>query len=138
MFKNSFFSSAIIEWNKLDSNLRKYNSYVFKIITLKLICRFSNSFFDSHNSIGIQYMKRFRLSHLREHKFKHSFLDSIIMLNLPYISSSTVLISLVNTDHKMLDNANFSLAQTLLFSNTAFNTKNNKNNQLDHWLCSVN
>ena len=39
----------------------------------------SNSFFDCHNHIGIKYITRIRLgpNHLREHKFKHSFQDTV-------------------------------------------------------------
>ena len=47
IFKNSFFPSSIIEWNKLDPSLRKCNSYnVFKSNILKFMRPSSNSFFD--------------------------------------------------------------------------------------------
>ena len=38
-----------------------------------------NSFFDCHCPKGIKLITRlrFRLSHLREHKFKHSFQDTV-------------------------------------------------------------
>ena len=38
-----------------------------------------NSFFNSHKSKGIKFITRLRLvlSHLREHKCKHSFQDSL-------------------------------------------------------------
>ena len=39
--------------------------------------------------------------------------------------SRTLLSSLVNIDHKLLDNTNFSLPQILLFGNTTFNAKEN-------------
>ena len=39
--------------------------------------------------------------------------------------SRTLLSSLVNIDHKLLDNTNFSLSQILLFGNTTFNAKEN-------------
>ena len=54
LFKNTFFPSTIIEWNKLDWKIK--------------------------NSESIQTFKtrlRLGLSHLREHKFKHSFHDSL-------------------------------------------------------------
>ena len=57
------------------------------------------------------------------------------MLNLVFIFSSTVsyivmnvahsLSSLVNIDHTLSDNTDFSLAQIFLFGNTTFNTKEN-------------
>ena len=49
-----------------------------------------NSFFDCHNPKGITLITRLRLglSHLREHKFKHRFQDTINPLG-QYIDSST-------------------------------------------------
>ena len=75
-FKNSFFLSVIIEWNNLDSNHRNSNSISgFKEKMLHFIRTSPNSFFDIHNNKGIKLITRLRLglSHLREHKFKHSF-----------------------------------------------------------------
>ena len=88
----------------------------------------SNSFFDCHNPIGIKYATRIRLglSHLREHKLKHSFQDTLnpicncannvesaihFFLNCPLYSNKrpTLLNSLVNIDHTLLDNTDFSL-----------------------------
>ena len=80
IFKNSFFPSIIIEWNKLDTSLRRYDSYdIFKSNILKLMQPSSNLFFDCHNPIGIKYITRIRLelSHLRQHKFKYSFQDTL-------------------------------------------------------------
>ena len=72
-FKNYFFPSTIIEWNKLDLTLRKCDSFnVFKKEILKFIRPSFNSFYNCHNPIGIKYITRSRLglSHLWEHKFK--------------------------------------------------------------------
>ena len=78
-FKNSFFPSAIVEWNNLDPNLRNFKSIsVFKEKILNFIRPSPNSFFDFHNPKGIKL--RLSLSHLREHKFKHSFQDTINLL----------------------------------------------------------
>ena len=76
LFKNSFFSSAIIEWNNVDTSLRISNQSLRKKI-LDLIQHSTNSFFDCRNPKGIKLITRLRLglSHLREHKFKHSFQD---------------------------------------------------------------
>ena len=79
-FKNSSFPLAIIEWNKLDSNLQRCDSYyVFKSNILKFIWPSSNSIFDCHNPIGIKYITQIRLglSDLRERKFKHGFQDTL-------------------------------------------------------------
>ena len=75
-FKNSFFPSSIIEWNNLDPHLRKSeNCSVFKRNILKFIWPSSNIVYNCHNPRGICLMTRLRrgLSHLIEHKFKHSF-----------------------------------------------------------------
>ena len=79
-FKNSFFPSTVIEWNKLDPNLRSAASLsVFKKNLLKFIRPSPNSVFNCHNCKGIKYLTRLRLclSHLREHKFKHNFQDTL-------------------------------------------------------------
>ena len=61
-FKNSFFPSTVIEWNKLDSNLRSPTSLsVFKKNLLKFIRPSPNSIFNCHNCKGIKYLTRLRL-----------------------------------------------------------------------------
>ena len=131
--------------NKLDPSLGRCDSYnLFKSNILKFIRPSSNSFFDCHNPIGIKYITRIRLglSHLREHKFKHSFQDTLnpicncgndvesaihFFLHCPLYSNErrTLLNSLVNIDHTLLDNTDFSLTQILLFGNTTFNAIEN-------------
>ena len=79
-FQNSFFPSVVIEWNKLDQNIRNSeNLFIFKKKLLKFIRPSGNSVFKCHNPKGIKLLTRLRLglSHLREHKFKHGFLDSL-------------------------------------------------------------
>ena len=79
-FRDSFFPSAVIEWNKLDLNIRNSESLnVFKNSLLKFIRPFGNSVFNCHNPRGVKLLTRLRLgsSHLRGHKFKHSFQDSL-------------------------------------------------------------
>ena len=71
-FKNSFFPSIIIEWNKLDFNIRYSEG-------LALFIRPSaNSTFHCHNPNGLKPITELRLEfiHLRIHKFKHSFQDT--------------------------------------------------------------
>ena len=140
-FKNSFFPSVIVEWNKLESSLRRCDTYnVFKSNILKFIRLSSNSFFDRHNPIGIKYITRIRLglSHLQERKFKHGFQDTLnlvcncsndaesaihFFLHCPLYSNErrTLLNSLVNIDQSLLDNTDVSLTQILLFGNSTFN-----------------
>ena len=79
-FKNSFFPSAISEWNKLDLNIRNSASLnAFKKRLLNFIRPCSNSIFDIHNPVGIKLLTRLRLglSPLHEHKFRHCFQDTL-------------------------------------------------------------
>ena len=79
-FKNSFFPSTITEWNNLDPEIRKSKSIsIFKSIILKFIRPKPNNVYYCHNPKGIKLLTRLRLgrSHLRKHKFKHSFQDCL-------------------------------------------------------------
>ena len=79
-FKNIFFPSTIIEWNKLDLAIRNSASfYSFKESILKFIRLAPNSIFQCHSLKGIKYLTRLwvNFSHLRDHKFKHSFQGTI-------------------------------------------------------------
>ena len=83
---------------------------------------------------------RLGLSHLGEHKFKHSFQDTLnsictcgndvesvihFFLHFPLYNNErrTFLNSLVNIDHTMLVNTDFSLTKILLFDNTILTQK---------------
>ena len=75
-FKNSFFPSTIKEWNNLDPHIKKSKSIsIFKSNILKFIRRKPNNVCYCHNFKEIRLLTRLclDLSHLREHKFKHSF-----------------------------------------------------------------
>ena len=122
-FKNSFFPSAVIEWNKLDSKLQKVKSFTdFKKNILVFIRPKAHSVFNCNSSKGLKSVTRLRLglSHLREHKFKHSFQDSInslcscnldvestihYFLHCPLftIERHTLLSKISQTDNKLLD-----------------------------------
>ena len=72
-FKNSYFPSTIIEWKKLDSNIRNSEKLqIFKSKILRFIRPTTNSIFGCHNPIGVKLLTRLQLglSHLRKHKFK--------------------------------------------------------------------
>ena len=74
----SFFQ--VIEWNKLDSNIRNSESLaLFKKHILPFVIPFANSIFQCHNPKGLKLITRLRigLSHLRFHKFKHNFQDTL-------------------------------------------------------------
>ena len=77
--KNSFFTSALSEWNQLDLNIRNSASLTtFEKKLLNFIRSCANSVFDIHNLLRIKLLIWLRLSHshLHEHKFKHCFLDT--------------------------------------------------------------
>ena len=79
-FRNSFFPSTVIEWNKLDNNIRNLESVsAFKKQILCFIWQSPNSTFNVHNSHGIKLLTTLRvgLNHLRENKFKHNLQDSL-------------------------------------------------------------
>ena len=74
-FKNSFFLSAIIEWNKLGCYISNADSFdVFKKRILSFFRPIPNSIYNIHNPLGIKYLTGLRIgfSHLKEHKFKHN------------------------------------------------------------------
>ena len=58
-FRNSFFPSTVIEWNKLDNNIRNSESVsAFKKQILKFIRPSPNSTFNVHNPHGIKLLTR--------------------------------------------------------------------------------
>ena len=80
-FKNFFFPSNVIEWNKLDLNNGNSKGLTnFKCKVLKFIHPSENSIFLCNNPKGIQLLTRLRLglSYLRDHKFKHNFREPLI------------------------------------------------------------
>ena len=68
------------EWNNLDPHIRKSKSIsIFKSNILKFIRPKPNNVYYCPNPKGIRLLRRLRLglSHLRKHKFKHSFQDCL-------------------------------------------------------------
>ena len=139
VFRSSFFQSTITEWNKLDHNIRNSSSFnIFRKSILKFIRSSANSLFNCHNPKGIKFITRLRLglSHLREHKFKHSFQDSLnpfcscgldiestalFFLHCPmYITEGQTLLSIIkNIDNNFLHLCEPVLIRTLLFDTNA-------------------
>ena len=80
LFKSSFFPSVIIKWNNLDKSIRNSESLsIFIKSILKFLRSSPNTTYNCFNTKGIKHLTRLRLglSHLRDHKFKHGFLDSL-------------------------------------------------------------
>ena len=137
--KTLFFPSAIIEWGNLDPHLRKSENFlVFKSNILKFIRPSPNSVYNCHNPRGICLITRLRLglSHLREHKFKHGFQDTLnplcscgndvestehFLLHCPQFANErrTLLSTLGNFNCSLLENTSNVLTQTLFFGNTS-------------------
>ena len=79
-FRNSYFPSTIIEWNKLDKDIR--NAEIHALFTkhpLSFIRPEANNKFNKHNAKGIKLLPRLRVgfSHLKERKFRHNFVNAI-------------------------------------------------------------
>ena len=144
-FKNSFFPSVVIEWNKLDLNICNLeNLFIFKKKLLKFIRPSGKSIFKCHNPKGIKLLTRLRLSlsHLRERKFKHGFLDSLnpicscgqnieilthFLLHCSNYSNErlTFLIIIRNIDSNILSKNDLKVKETLLYGDSSYDdTKN--------------
>ena len=140
--KNTFFPSAIIEWNKVDPTFRNAESLgIFKSRILKFIWPIPRGFFNCYNHKGIRLMTRLRLvlSHLREHKFNHNFQNCInslcscgmdiewtshFFLLCPLFDDKRItLLSILNKIDCKLIETNESLKETLLFGNSSFDLK---------------
>ena len=142
-FKNTFFPSAIIEWNKLDPTSRNAESFgIFKTNILKFIRPTPRIFFNCYSNKGIGLMTRLRigLSHLPEHKFNHNFQNCInplcscgmdikstsyFFLLCPLFDAKRItLLSTLNKIYcKLIETNESSLTETLLFGNSLFDLK---------------
>ena len=115
---------------------------------LKFIRPSGNSVFRSHNPRGIKLLTRLRLglSHLREHKFKHGFLDSLnpicscgqnietsthfLVPNYYYVPNYfnerlTFLNIVKNIDRKILRKNDLKVTETLFYRDSSYDdTKN--------------
>ena len=119
-------------------------SLILKKNILSFIRLKANSVFNCNSSKGLKFVTRLRLglSHLREHKFKHSFQGSINPLcscsldvesTIHYflhcsqftIERHTLLDKISQIDNKLLDSNESNLIQHLLFSDPSKNTETN-------------
>lgn len=79
-FQFSFFPYCANQWNKLDPEIRNSPTVIsFKRSLLHFIRPTAHSIFKIHDPRGLKLLTRLRvgLSHLREHKFRHNFNDTI-------------------------------------------------------------
>ena len=97
-FKNSFFPYTIVEWNKLDFDIRKSKSYaIFRNALLKIGRPNQCSIYRIHNPVGLKLLTRLRLSlrHLNEQRFSHNFQSCVN----PFCSCS---LAIESTTHFLL------------------------------------
>ena len=133
--RNTFFPSTITEWNKLDPEIRNSTNFdSFKESILKFIRPAPNSIFQCHKTKGIKYLTRLRVnfSQLRDHKFIHSFQDTInplctgsleaettihCILNCPYYENERhiLLASIRSIKSSILDQNDNNIIKTLLY-----------------------
>ena len=129
--KNSFFPSTVIEWNKLDSNISKSESMaLFKKRILAFIRSCANSTFQYHNPKALKLITRLRvgLSHLRFHKFKHSFQNALNPIcNCPNFSNERLMFfnKLRSIDANILSKDDSNISKVLLYGNHLFNNEKN-------------
>ena len=145
-FKYSYFPNTIQEWNKIGVSTRNLPFTIFKNLLLKSIRPKPKLIFGLHNPNGLKHLTRLRhgLSHLREHKFKHNFQDTINPLcscgeniettehfflhcqNFNHFRL-TLLNSLANIDPDLPNMGSKELTDLLLYGSSKFNTTfNNK------------
>ena len=79
-FSNSFFPHAIREWNKLGESIKSKKTITqFKASILQFIRPKACSVFNVMDPEGLKLLTRLRvqLSHLKEHKYRHNFVDTL-------------------------------------------------------------
>ena len=79
-FKNSFFTSAVSNWNKPNPDICDSSNYsIFRKSLPKLIRTVEMKPDHINDSVGIKLPTRLRLSfsHLHKNKFRHNFKDTL-------------------------------------------------------------
>ena len=144
-FWNSFFPSGVIEWNKLNLNIRNLESLnISKKSLLKFIRPSGSSVFNFNNLRGAKLLTRLKLglSHLHQHKFKHGFQDRIkpicscvndietsahFLLHCPHYSNerSIFLNTIRNINWNIFDKNDLQITETFLYGDSSLNDKSN-------------
>ena len=145
-FKTSFLPCVITEWNKLDPDKRSCLSYdSFRKALLNFIRSSENKIFNIHDQVCIELLTKLRLefSHLREHKFRHNFGDTLNPLCSCSIEAKTTLHfflrcqffnnireilmnDLMNIDRSLPSLSHDKLISVLLYGSDAFGNKKNR------------
>ena len=110
-FNNTFFPYCVNEWNKLDPVLRELESIsLFKKSLLRFIRPKAMPVYGLMDPPGLKLLTRLRVnfSHLREHKFRHNFRDTLVpFCNCGLLESET-------TNHFLLRCTSFSDLRKIL------------------------
>ena len=113
-FKSTCFPSCFLNWNKLGLNIKNSSSLeIFKRALLSFIRPKPAEKYKVHHPKGLKLLTRLHLglSHLREHKFRHNFNDTID----PFCLCGTN--SLETSEHYLLHYPTFSSLRLKLFDN---------------------
>ena len=111
-YRASFFPFCINEWNGLDGGIRNLPSISsFKHAILKFLRPNANSVFHVSDSGGVVFLNRLRVgfSHLREHKFRHNFADTLD----PFCNCRSN--SIENTEHFLMHCSDYSNERLVMF-----------------------
>ena len=109
----SSLSACISEWDKLDCHIRDLPTISsFKRALFKFFRPSTPSIYKVHDSKGVTFLTCLRvgLSHLKEHKFRHKFLDTTDF----FCSCPTNYIE--NTENYLLQCSNYSNQCLILFN----------------------
>ena len=112
-YHDSFFPFCISEWNKLDVRIRNLPSVSsFKNAILKFMRPEANSVFNVTDNKDVVFLNRLRVgfSHLREHKCRHNFADTLD----PFCNCRTN--SLEKTEHFLMHCSDYSNERLVMFS----------------------
>ena len=101
---------VILEWNKLDVNIRNSASCnVFKRVIIKFTRPEPNQAFNVDSNEGLKFVRiRLGLSHLADHKFRHNFQDCVN----PVCSCDQ---EIETSTHFLLHRSNYHCARQILF-----------------------
>ena len=113
-FKASFFPFCATSWDQIDPNIHNAPSLMsFKHSLLQFIRPTPSPVYHVHHPRGLKLLTRLslRFSHLREHKFRHNFHDTI----KPFCLCTTN--DIETNEHFLLHCPNYSTQRLILFDN---------------------
>ena len=118
-FKSTFFTSCSLNWNQIGLNMQNFSWLeIFKRVLVSFIRPQPAKVYKAHHPKGLKLLTRLRfgLSHLREHKFRHYFNDTID----PFCLCGSN--SLETSEHSLLHCPTFASLRLKLFIITTYLT----------------